>query len=84
MGRSKSGLKVEVEWIATNDGRVRDKTGRYGQKRHIGQPFNVGGEIWPSIQATPEQAQKNTINCRCVLGCDADERIKDNKKPRMG
>ena len=65
-----SGLKVEVEWIATNDGRVRDNHRHAdGQKRHIGQPFNVGGEAmrYPS---DPRASAKNTINCRCVLGYD--------------
>ena len=65
-----SGLKVEVEWIATNDGRVRDNHRHAdGQKRPIGQPFNVGGEAmrYPS---DPRASAKNTINCRCVLGYD--------------
>ena len=65
-----SGLKVEVEWIATNDARVRDKHRHAnGQKRPIGQPFNVGGEAmrYPS---DPRASAKNTINCRCVLGYD--------------
>ena len=54
-----SGLKVEVEWIATNDGRVRDNHRHAdGQKRPIGKPFNVGGEAmrYPS---DPAQAQKH-------------------------
>ncbi|HPR10486.1 MAG TPA: phage minor head protein [Candidatus Saccharibacteria bacterium] len=65
-----SGLKVEVEWIATNDGRVRDNHRHAdGQKRPIGQPFNVGGEAmrYPS---DPRASGSNTINCRCVLGYD--------------
>lgn len=65
-----SGLKVEVEWIATNDGRVRDNHRHAdGQKRPIGQPFNVGGEAmrYPS---DPRASASNTINCRCVLGYD--------------
>ena len=65
-----SGLKVEVEWISTNDGRVRDNHRHAdGQKRPIGQPFNVGGEAmrYPS---DPRASAKNTINCRCVLGYD--------------
>lgn len=65
-----SGLKVEVEWIATNDGRVRDSHRHVdGQKRPMGQTFNVGGEAmrYPS---DPRASAKNTINCRCVLGYD--------------
>ena len=70
LAAQESGLKVEVEWIATNDGRVRDNHRHAdGQKRHIGQPFNVGGEAmrYPS---DPRASAKNTINCRCVLGYD--------------
>ena len=65
-----SGLKVEVEWIATNDGRVRDNHRHAdGQKRHIGQPFNVGGEAM-KYPGDPSASGSNTINCRCVLGYD--------------
>ena len=66
-------LEVEVEWIATNDSRVRDSHRHVdGQKRPMGQPFNVGGEAmrYPS---DPRGSAKNTINCRCVLGYDTIE-----------
>ena len=37
---------VIVEWISTNDSRVRDDHKHAdGQTRPIGQPFNVGGEL---------------------------------------
>jgi len=63
-------LEVEVEWISTNDSRVRDAHKKAnGQKRPMGQPFNVNGEamMHPS---DPRGSAENTINCRCVLGYD--------------
>jgi len=66
-------LEVEVEWIATNDSRVRDSHRHVdGQKRPMGQTFNVGGDAmrYPS---DPRGSAKNTINCRCVLGYDTIE-----------
>lgn len=63
-------LDVEVEWIATNDSRVRDNHRHAdGQKRDIGQPFNVGGEMMKH-PSDPSASAGNTINCRCVLGYD--------------
>lgn len=65
-----SELDVIVEWISTNDGRVRDDHKHAdGQTRPIGQPFNVGGELlmYPS---DPKGSAANVINCRCVLGYD--------------
>lgn len=65
-----SELEVVVEWISTNDGRVRDNHKHAdGQTRQIGQPFNVGGELlmYPS---DPKGSAANVINCRCVLGYD--------------
>ena len=65
-----SELEVVVEWISTNDGRVRDDhKNADGQTRPIGQPFNVGGELlmYPS---DPKGSAANVINCRCVLGYD--------------
>lgn len=65
-----SGLDVVVEWISTNDGRVRDShKNANGQKRHMGQPFNVGGESM-KYPSDPTASAENTINCRCVLGYD--------------
>ena len=44
--QQESELEVVVEWISTNDGRVRDDHKHAdGQTRPIGQPFNVGGEL---------------------------------------
>lgn len=65
-----SGLDVIVEWIATNDGRVRDgHMHADGQKRKIGQPFLVGGQNLRH-PSDPKASASNTINCRCVLGYD--------------
>lgn len=65
-----SGLEVEVEWISTNDSRVRDNHKHAdGQKRAIGNPFNVGGELM-MFPSDPNASASNTINCRCVLGYD--------------
>ena len=41
---SESELEVVVEWISTNDGRVRDDH-KNADGQTIGQPFNVGGEL---------------------------------------
>ncbi len=63
-----AGLEVEVEWISTNDSRVRDShKSADGQTRAIGEPFIVNGESmrWPS---DPRGSASNVINCRCVLG----------------
>ncbi len=63
-------LDVEVEWIATNDSRVRDNHKHAnGQTRPMGQPFNVGGESM-KYPSDPTASAENTINCRCVLGYD--------------
>jgi len=65
-----SGLDVVVEWISTNDGRVRDShKNANGQTRPMGQPFNVGGESM-KYPSDPTASAENTINCRCVLGYD--------------
>ena len=65
-----SGLDVVVEWISTNDGRVRDShKNTNGQTRPMGQPFNVGGESM-KYPSDPTASAENTINCRCVLGYD--------------
>lgn len=63
-----SGIMVEVEWIATNDSRVRDAhQSADGQRVPMGQKFKVGGQMvrYPSA---PECSAANSINCRCVLG----------------
>lgn len=65
-----SGLDVVVEWISTNDGRVRDShKNANGQTRPMGQPFNVGGESM-KYPSDPTASAANVINCRCVLGYD--------------
>lgn len=62
-----SGLVVEVEWMATNQ-RVRDAHEKAnGQRRPIGESFDVGGEKL-RYPGDPNGSAKNTINCRCVLG----------------
>ena len=64
------GLDVVVEWISTNDSRVRDAhKNADGQKRDIGQPFNVNGEMMMH-PSDPKASAANVINCRCVLGYD--------------
>lgn len=65
-----SGLDVVVEWISTNDSRVRDShKNANGQTRPMGQLFNVGGESM-KYPSDPTASAENTINCRCVLGYD--------------
>lgn len=65
-----SGLDVVIEWISTNDGRVRDShKNANGQTRPMGKPFNVGGESM-KYPSDPTASAENTINCRCVLGYD--------------
>lgn len=67
-----SGLDVVMEWISTNDGRVRDSHKHAnGQRVPRGELFRVGSESmrYPS---DPRASAKNTINCRCVLGVDVE------------
>lgn len=63
-----SGLEIEKEWIATNDGRVRDAHRHAdGQKAKVDDDFKVGGEsmLFPGDRRA---SAKNVINCRCVVG----------------
>lgn len=67
-------LDVMVEWIATNDGRVRDNHRHAdGQKQPIGTPFNVGGDKMKYPGDRSGGSAANTINCRCVLGYHVPE-----------
>jgi hypothetical protein len=69
-----SGLNVMLEWISTNDGRVRDdhKEGRVTPKRiKLGETFTVGGAKMRR-PSDPAGGAKNVINCRCVLGFEVE------------
>lgn len=68
-----AGLNVIVEWLSTNDGRVRDSHKHAnGQKRPIGQSFLVGGDAMKH-PADPSASAANTINCRCVLSYSVEQ-----------
>ena len=67
-----SGMDVTLEWISTNDGRVRDDHKRAdGQKIKMGETFNVGG-VKMRRPSDPAGGAKNVINCRCVLGFEVE------------
>jgi SPP1 gp7 family putative phage head morphogenesis protein len=64
---------VMLEWISTNDGRVRpDHKRADGQKVKLGEPFNVGGAKMRR-PSDPAGGAANVINCRCVLGFSVGE-----------
>ena len=65
-------MDVTLEWISTNDGRVRDDHKRAdGQKIKMGETFNVGG-VKMRRPSDPAGGAKNVINCRCVLGFEVE------------
>lgn len=64
---------VMLEWISTNDGRVRpDHKQADGQRVKLGETFNVGGAKMRR-PSDPAGGAKNVINCRCVLGFSVGE-----------
>ena len=64
---------VMLEWISTNDGRVRpDHKRADGQRVKLGEPFNVGGTKMRR-PSDPAGGAANVINCRCVLGFSVGE-----------
>ena len=73
-------LSVIVEWIATNDGRVRDGHRHAdGQLREIGKPFLINGELMKH-PSDPHASAANVINCRCVVGYDTVDAYTDLSK----
>ena len=67
-----SGMSVTLEWISTNDGRVRDSHRRAdGQKVKLGETFTVGGKKMRR-PSDPSGGAENVINCRCVLGFEVE------------
>jgi uncharacterized protein with gpF-like domain len=73
MAATDSGLDVKIEWISTNDGRVRDShRSTNGQIVAIGEKFNVGGTKM-KYPSDPSGGAANVINCRCVLGYHVPE-----------
>jgi len=73
MAATDSGLDVQIEWISTNDGRVRDShRSTNGQIVAIGEKFNVGGTKM-KYPSDPSGGAANVINCRCVLGYHVPE-----------
>jgi len=58
---------IEREWVAVEDERTRlSHSEADGQRRAIGEPFDVGGEklMFPG---DPAGSAGNIINCRCVV-----------------
>jgi len=73
MAATDSSLDVQIEWISTNDGRVRDShRSTNGQIVAIGEKFNVGGTKM-KYPSDPSGGAANVINCRCVLGYHVPE-----------
>lgn len=63
-----TGVKLNREWISTNDDRVRhDHSSADGQTVGMDGEFEVGGEslLFPG---DPNGSPENVINCRCVVG----------------
>lgn len=76
------GIDMEVEWIATLDGRTRHEHRMLdGQMRPVGQPFEVEG-IKIQYAGDPHAPGNMIYNCRCTLaghvkGFDAAEVDRD-------
>jgi len=73
MAATDSGLDVQIEWISTNDGRVRDSHRAVnGKIIAMGESFNVNGTKM-KYPSDPSGGAANVINCRCVLGYHVPE-----------
>jgi uncharacterized protein with gpF-like domain len=73
MAATDSGLDVQIEWISTNDGRVRDSHRSVnGKIIAMGESFNVNGSKM-KYPSDPSGGAANVINCRCVLGYHVPE-----------
>ena len=73
MAATDSGLDVRIEWISTNDGRVRDShRSTNGKIIAMGDSFNVNGAKM-KYPSDPSGGAANVINCRCVLGYHVPE-----------
>jgi len=73
MAATDSGLDVQIEWISTNDGRVRDSHRNVnGKIIAMGESFNVNGSKM-KYPSDPSGGAANVINCRCVLGYHVPE-----------
>jgi len=73
MAATDSGLDVQIEWISTNDGRVRDSHRSVnGKIIPMGESFNVNGSKM-KYPSDPSGGAANVINCRCVLGYHVPE-----------
>ena len=73
MAATDSGLDVRIEWISTNDGRVRDSHRSVnGKIIAMGESFNVNGSKM-KYPSDPSGGAANVINCRCVLGYHVPE-----------
>ena len=67
-GAESTGLPLDKIWISARDARTRDDHfDSHGQRRDMGQPFNVGGEAL-RFPGDPRGSAGNVINCRCVPG----------------
>ena len=73
MAATDSGLDVQIEWISTNDGRVRDSHRSVnGKIIPMGESFSVNGSKM-KYPSDPSGGAANVINCRCVLGYHVPE-----------
>ncbi len=63
--------QLSKQWVTMGDSRVRNwHQSVNGQKRRMGEPFNVFGE---EIMRPGEGSAKNTVNCRCRMITIPDE-----------
>lgn len=61
-----TGLKLEKKWLATEDGRTRDKhRDADKQKRGLEELYNVGGDEL-RFPGDPRGRPENVIQCRCA------------------
>lgn len=68
-----TGLKLQKEWVASNDERTRSAhAAADGDIVEMDQPFTVGGEklMFPG---DPDGSAGNVINCRCAVAHIVDE-----------
>jgi len=60
------GIEMEIEWVSTSDGRVREEhADANGQRVPLGGLFDVGGEE-ARYPGDPNLSASNRVHCRCT------------------
>jgi len=73
-------LGLQKEWMSAEDGRVRPSHAiTDGQKRHIDDDFDVGGQKM-SRPGDGKGGANNIIRCRCILGYKNQEDIRNEEE----